>query len=165
VSVARFAPRALVLVALAALVAGCGKKGPPLPPLVRLPAAPAELVAERRASSVDVGLVTPGANTDGSRPADIERVDVYAFTGPAAVPDDRLFKEGVRVASLEVKRPRDPDEVVDADDPDEDVEPLEGPGADQGALVHVTEELDTEAMTPAPVSPVPTATEGPLLGP
>jgi hypothetical protein len=54
---------------------------------------------------------------------------------------------------------------VDADDPDEDVEPPEGPGADQGALVRVTEELDAEAMTPAPVSPAPTATEGPLLGP
>ena len=37
-----------------ALAAGCGKKGPPLPPLVRLPVAPADLSAERRGGIVDL---------------------------------------------------------------------------------------------------------------
>jgi hypothetical protein len=151
---------------MAASVGACGKKGPPLPPLIRLPAAPTDLVVERRGSSVEVALVTPGANTDGTRPADIERVDVYAFTGPVTVPDDNVFKEGERVASLEVKRPRDPDDTVDPDDPDEDLEPLEGPGADQGALVHLTEELDAGTMVPKGSSPsAPRSSDGPLLGP
>src|SRR6267378_4772577 len=52
----------------AALAAGCGKKGPPLPPLLKLPAPPADLTAERRGSKVDLQFTVPGANTDGSRP-------------------------------------------------------------------------------------------------
>ena len=40
--------RAGVVVFLAALAGACGKKGPPLPPLVKLPVAPTEFVAERR---------------------------------------------------------------------------------------------------------------------
>src|SRR5207245_6944164 len=56
---------------------GCGKKGPPLPPLVKVPAPPADFVAVRRGSEVDVQFIVPGANSDGTRPANVERVDVY----------------------------------------------------------------------------------------
>ena len=64
----------VVRAALAALiplvVVACGKKGPPLPPLVRLPAPP-DVQANRRGSSVELAVVVPGANADGSRPANI----------------------------------------------------------------------------------------------
>ena len=55
---------AAVLAAALASVA-CGKKGPPLPPLVRLPAPP-DLHANRRGSTVELALVVPGANADGT---------------------------------------------------------------------------------------------------
>src|SRR5207237_6098063 len=75
---------------------GCGKKGPPLPPLVKVPAPPADFVAVRRGSEVDVQFIVPGANSDGTRPANVERVDVYAFTGPAALPAEQGCKVGPR---------------------------------------------------------------------
>ena len=43
------------------VVTGCGKSGPPLPPLVRMPAAPANLVAERRGDTVDIEFSVPNA--------------------------------------------------------------------------------------------------------
>src|SRR5712671_3099263 len=75
------APVVVVLTA-AVLAAGCGKKGPPLPPLLKIPAPPADITAQRRGSKVDLQFTVPGANTDGTRPANVERVEVYALTGP-----------------------------------------------------------------------------------
>jgi hypothetical protein len=129
-----------------ALAAGCGKKGPPLPPLVRLPVAPAELSAERRGSAVDLHFVVPAANTDGSRPGDIERVDVYGFTGAATVTEADVIRYGALVASVAVKAPRDPDAAADADEPDADIEPPVGTGLDQGVVAHVFETLTAEAQ-------------------
>ena len=63
------------------------RKGPPLPPLVRMPAAPANFAAERRGEPRRCcSFTVPAANTDGTRPANIERVDVYALTSPAPRP-------------------------------------------------------------------------------
>ena len=53
------------------LCVACGKKGPPLPPLVKLPVAPLDLAAERRGSTVDLQFTVPSVNTDGSRPANV----------------------------------------------------------------------------------------------
>jgi hypothetical protein len=69
----------IVVIVFALGAAACGKKGPPLPPLVRLPVPP-EIRADRRGSTVELALVVPGANVDGTRPANISRVDVYALT-------------------------------------------------------------------------------------
>ena len=129
---------------VAALGAGCGKKGPPLPPLVRLPVAPAEIVAERRGPAVEIRFLVPNANTDGSRPANVERVDVYAVTGEAAFTDEELIERGERVGSVDVKAPVDPDDTVEADEPEEDAVPPEGPGLDQGAPGHVSETVEAE---------------------
>lgn len=132
--------------AVLAAAVGCGKKGPPLPPLVRLPAAPAEIGADRRGSAVDVRFVLPSANTDGSRPANIQRVDVYALDGTAAASEAEVLKSGTRIGSVDVKAPRDPNVTVDADEPDADVEPLEGPGVDQGASAHVRDLLTAASL-------------------
>ncbi|MGE3707964.1 MAG: hypothetical protein AB7I13_22030 [Vicinamibacterales bacterium] len=143
-------PRAAICVlVLAAAGTGCGKKGPPLPPLVRLPAAPAELKADRRGTAVEVGFVLPSANTDGSRPANIQRVDVYALTAAEPASDSAVMKAGTRIGSVDVKAPRDPNATIDADEPDSDLEPLEGPGLDQGAVAQVREFL-TAAMLEGP---------------
>ncbi len=139
--------------ALAAVVclvsAACGKKGPPLPPLVKLPAAPADFRAERRGDRVDLAFTVPAANTDNTRPANLARVDVYAITSGEPVPPEQIVKRGVRVASVPVKAPRDPDATIDEDEPAADLEPLEGTGLDQGAPARVAEALTAAAFEPA----------------
>lgn len=133
--------RAWGLVALLAVSGGCGKKGPPLPPLVRVPAAPGDLKAERRGDTVDVQFTVPAANADGSRPANIQRVDVFALDAAGASAEADVLKAGVRVATVDVKAPRNPNATIDADDPDSDMEPPEGPGLDQGAVTHLRDRL------------------------
>jgi predicted component of type VI protein secretion system len=133
----------------------CGKKGPPLPPLVKVPVAPSNVTAVRRAETVDLQLTVPSANTDSSRPANVARVEVYALTGPATVSEADVLKQGTKVATIAVKAPRDPDATFDPDDPDQfeaDVEPPEGAGLDQGTVAHVQ-----EALT-APAAPATSAT-------
>jgi hypothetical protein len=161
----------LIVVFVIALVSvACGKKGPPLPPLVRLPAPP-EIRADRRGSTVELALVVPGANVDGTRPANISRVDVYALTGSPSFTEEDLLKHGTRVASLDVKAPRDPDNTVEPEEPQEDVPPPEGAGLDQGAKTTVQDRLDAAALVPANLragtsrrseAPEP---DRPLLGP
>ena len=138
--------RAAILAGAIGVMTGCGKSGPPLPPLVKLPAAPANIVAERRGSTVDVQFTVPVANTDGTRPANVERVDVYAITASGAMTDDQIVKHGAKVGTVTVKAPRDPDQAVEPDDPDAIVEPPEGQGLDQGSVAHVAEELTREAI-------------------
>jgi hypothetical protein len=154
----------------------CGKKGPPLAPLVRIPAPPADFTAERRGSDVKMQFAVPTANTDGSKPANIERIDVYGFTGPAAVNDDQLLKLGTKVASLPVKAPRDPDATDECDEPDESPgEPdLESRGLDQGAIAQLEDPLTQAAFLSVELprgahkraAPADSAgVTGPLVGP
>jgi hypothetical protein len=164
-------------VLLTTIVVGCGKRGPPLPPLVRVPIPPANLTADRRGDEVDLEFTVPDANTDRTRPANIQRVDVYAITAPASVTDDQILKHGTKVASVDVKSPRDPNQTVEEDEPKEDMEPAVGAGLDQGAVAHVDEELTSEAFEPAELGkdrsdrPIGPPTDGneevsrPLLGP
>jgi len=135
------------LIASCFLVA-CGKKGPPLPPLIKIPAPPAELTAERRATTVDVQFIVPAANTDGTRPANVERVDVYAITGTRTLTDDQILKLGTKVGTVAVKAPRDPNVTTEPEQSDEEVDPPEGKGLDQGGLARVTEQLSDDALVP-----------------
>src|SRR5439155_10675769 len=95
---------------------GCGKKGPPLPPLVKLPAPPTDLAAERRGSTVDLQFTVPSVNTDGTRPANVASVDVYGVTGPATLTDVDVLKLGTKIGSVPVKAPKDPNETSDGDE-------------------------------------------------
>jgi hypothetical protein len=159
------------------LSVSCGKKGPPLPPLVKLPIAPENLTIGRRGDSIGLDFVVPSANTDGTRPANVSRAEVYAITAPqdavAPLTDQQLLKLATKVGGVDVKAPRDPDATADVDDPSDEVDPPEGPGLDQGAPGHVEESLTDEAMTPvaipkdknAPALPAGDNVERPLLGP
>ena len=142
---------ALWLLAALLVMTACGKKGPPLPPLVRLPQAPSELTATRRGDTVDLELNVPSVNTDGSRPANVTRVDVYAFSGPD-VKDEELFKADPKVGSVAVKAPKDPNEVVEEDEPDADMEPAEGAGLEQGAKASLEETLTDASLAPLVVA-------------
>ena len=146
------------MIVLVLVMSACGKKGPPLPRLVKLPVAPADLTVARRADTVDLQFTVPNANTDNTRPANVSRVDVYAFTGPAAVSDAEVLKQGTRVASVPVKAPRNPNVTFDPGDPDQseaDVDPPEGDGLDQGAVARVQERLMPDAAPAAAADAVP----------
>ena len=137
------------------VVTGCGKKGPPLPPLVKLPAPLADLSAVRRGDTIDLQFTVPSANTDGTHPANVARVDVYAITAPPAPPltDAQVLKLDTKVGSVAVKAPRDPNATSDPDEPDDDeeVDAPEGPGLDQGVVARVAESLAASSLIPIEV--------------
>jgi hypothetical protein len=74
--------------ALAALavLGGCGKKGPPQPPLRPLPARITDITARAVDARVDVSLLVPLQNADGTTPPVIDHVELYALAAPAASP-------------------------------------------------------------------------------
>ena len=133
---------------------GCGKKGAPLPPLVKLPVAPQNFIAERRGDVVDLQFTVPATNTDGTRPANVSRAEAYAVTLPAtATPltDDQLLKLAKKIGDVRVKAPRNPNLTADADDPSDEVEAPEGPGLEQGSLARFEEALTRELQSPVQV--------------
>jgi len=154
-----------------AFCVACGKKGPPLPPLIKLPVAPADLAVDLRGTTADVQFVVPGANTDNTRPANVERVDVYAVTSPDPVAPAEIVKRGTRVGTVAVKAPKDPDDTIDEDEPSVDMTPPEGKGLDQGAQARLTEKLEGPALSATPLNDrrkqkdAPAPDTGPLLGP
>jgi hypothetical protein len=128
---------------LAAATVACGKKGPPLPPLVLLPVPPADFAAVRRDTRVDLTFRIPNANTDQSTPADLARVDVFAWTVPGPVSADEVVQRGTRVATVAVNPPKDPDE------PEPETPAPRGPGLEQNEVARVS---DTLAPGAAPSS-------------
>jgi hypothetical protein len=138
---------------------------------VKLPAAPANLTAERRGDEVSVQFTVPASNTDNSKPANVERVDVYAYTGLPSVGDDDLLKHGTKVGSVPVKAPRDPNNTADEDEPADDVDAPEGKGLDQGAVGEVDDRLTAASRIPADVKTRAARTgrdqnaNAPLVGP
>jgi hypothetical protein len=123
-------------------VAACGKKGPPLPPLVRLPTPPTEFSVQRRGSSVAIQFGVPGGNTDGSTPADISRVEVYALTAPEAVTAAEIFQRGAPIGRVLVNPPPDPD--TPEGQPAKPSGPLPPDGIDQGAIARLGETLNPD---------------------
>ena len=135
---------------MAVVAAGCGKKGPPLAPLQRIPLAPLELSITRIERDVYARFKVPTANIDGAGPANIARVELYAITAdhrPEIKNPETLRKLSTLVGSEVVRKPAPP-----LPPPKEGQPPLPmpppGPGVDQGAIVMLHEALTTEAQTP-----------------
>ncbi len=154
----------------------CGKKGPPLAPLIKLPVAPADLAAARRGDTVDLSFTVPSVNTDGTRPANVAHAEVFAITAAVTVPplsDASVLKYGARVGRVEVKAPRNPNLTADEDDPSDEVDAPEGKGLDQGAPARLAEPLTRDMLKLVdvprdknlPPLPKQTIIDGPLLGP
>lgn len=98
----------LVIAGLIIVAPGCGKRGPPLPPLRPAPAAVGDLSVTRRADSVTVRFTPPAANQDGSEPLLLDHIDIYAVTlaADAAAPADVALRvETHRVARLAPAEP------------------------------------------------------------
>ena len=140
----RVRPAALgLLVALAA--AGCGKKGPPLAPFVRIPAGVEKIAASRLGNDVYVTLTVPTTNLDPSLPIDIARIDVYGYTGRVAPTPARWPELGTVVASIPVVPP-----PVDADN-----RPLPQLPTDEGAIagapVTIVDQLTADDLVQGPL--------------
>lgn len=150
--------RGLVVLSIVALVAatpGCGKKGPPVAPLRPVPAAVDALAARRLGSSTHLTFTVPDHNLDGSRPADLVRIDVYALTidRSGRQPDLTEFLERAAVvARIDVRPPASADTPPDAAPPDN--RPA------QGATVTVGEHLASEMVVPVTFAAKPGAPPG-----
>ena len=137
---------------LAALVTiACGKKGPPLPPFAKAPAAPAEATARRLGNQVEIRFTVPTVDLDGQRPAHLDRVEVWALTGQ--VTDPLLFRKyATLVGTVPVRRPPPPPPDVEEGKPaPPPPPPSTEPGLDQGEPALVVEELTADKLVPVVV--------------
>jgi hypothetical protein len=140
-----------------ALVAAtaCGKRGNPMPPLQRIPAAPRDLALTRIDEQVYLRFTVPTTNVDGAQPADVARVDVYAITLDrdqrvlSGLDPDEIRKLATLVASEQVRRPLLPPPSKEGDPPVSDL-PLP-PGLDQGAVAVIRETLTSDQRAPVTV--------------
>jgi hypothetical protein len=93
-----------VCILCGSLAGACGRKGPPLAPIVYVPRPVTELVAKRVEDEIVLQFKVPTANTNNSSPADLDRLEVYAHTGPLPAAADFL-KYGTLVHRIEIKQP------------------------------------------------------------
>ncbi|MGH9175398.1 MAG: hypothetical protein ACRD1H_13625 [Vicinamibacterales bacterium] len=129
---------------------GCGKRGNPLPPLQRIPAAPGDFAVTRIDNDVYAQFTAPTVNADGVGPAAVARVELYAITAerPPDIEDpDDLRRLSTLVGTEQVRRP-----LVPPPPPKEGMPPIPlpppGPGVDQGAVIVMREALTPEARVP-----------------
>ena len=132
----------IAALAVAGAVTGCGKKGPPLTPIVRVPAAVENLATRRVGDDVYVTFTVPKANIDASAPASIARVEVYAATALTPPTRARFLEIATLVGTVPVAPAADPA------NPGAVVEPDPKAGALQGTAVTVRDRLTPDAMRP-----------------
>jgi len=159
---------------LFAVMAGCGKKGPPLAPFPRVPALVTAVTPQRIGDDVYVSFTVPDTNADGHKPADIGEVDVYAVTSSIAPATEKQREVATLVATLPV-RPMLPEPPVPANGTPPPPIPLP-PGVDRGSAVAVKEpqtpetrvavELPVDRLIPKVAEPAGNDTPfGPLVAP
>jgi predicted small lipoprotein YifL len=144
----------LSLAALAVIGSSCGKKGPPLVPFAKAPAAPLEVTARRQGARVEIRFTVPNRDVDAQRPANIDRVEVWALTGPM-VAAPLMMKYGTLVATVPVRKPPPPPpEVEEGKPPPPPPPPSTEPGLEQGQVGVVVDELTPEELAAVTVPEV-----------
>ena len=139
------------MAALCVTVSACGKKGPPLAPLVPIPAAVESIEANRLGSDVYVSLTIPAENVDEHVPADLARVEIYGYTGRSAPPRARWVELSTLIAVVPVAPPplepgEEPQTARPADEPAN--APL------QGEQITVRDTLTPDELTQGRLPPV-----------
>ena len=130
---------------LAAAV-GCGKKGPPLAPFVRVPATVGSVTGQRIGGDVYLSFPVPSTNVDGEQPADIAALEVYAVTSTRPPSTEEQREVATLVASVPV-RPIMPELPVPENGSPPPPIPLP-PGVDRGTTAVVRETLASDAFVP-----------------
>jgi len=120
-----------------ALSAGCGKKGSPLPPLVRIPEAVTVLATRRAGADAYVTLRVPARNVDGSTPVAFAAVELLALTAERPPARAVFLERGRPVATIAV-----------AATPPSTQSPAAGVGASPGDEVTVRETLTDDMFVP-----------------
>ena len=149
--------RRLCRVAAAALACGllaaCGKKGPPLPPLRYVPGPATDIRAIRTGNEVRLQLVLPTRNAQGEGPVALDRVEIFAATvapNSPNPPNRDLLTPKFLVGTLEVKPPAAEGEP--APGAAEDLRPA--PGATATFVEALSDEkLQPQITTSAPAIP------------
>jgi hypothetical protein len=133
-------------------LAACGKKGPPLAPLIRLPAQVAELSAVRVADEVFLTLRVPSTNVGGDAPGDVGAVEIFAATADRepAIDERGPAPPWAPVLRVPVRRPVVAPPPPAAGEPPPPPLPVE-PGLDQGQQVTLREQLTPERLVAAPL--------------
>jgi hypothetical protein len=153
----RRAQAALILLVAGLLPSACGKKGPPLAPVVKTPVALSDFAARRSGDTVYLRFTVPVSNTDSTKPADLSRIEVYAYTAVNEI-EGLDVRDLTLVSEVRVRRPPDPDEDRDAREQPaatkkpKQAKPLD-PGVDQGSIVTITDVLTPKSMA---LTPIPT---------
>lgn len=135
------------LLAASVVASACGKKGPPLAPIVHIPSAVEQVEVRRQGNDVSLTVTVPSKNIDGSAPVDIGRIEIYGYTGNTAPPRARFFEVGTLVGTITV-----PEQKPDAP-------PIEAPPPGTpvpGGKTTIHESLTPEALvaTPIPAAPI-----------
>jgi hypothetical protein len=116
------------LAVLFVAAAGCGKKGPPLPPLNLVPDRPPRIEARVAADTVYLTLTVPTRNATGQGPLALDHLEVYAVTVDKDVPPPAnrdVLTNAHLIARIPVRPPADPD-AAEAETPAEDARPAPG---------------------------------------
>ena len=137
--------RRILLLALIAASAACGKKGPPMAPFSRLPGLITSVTPQRVGDDVYLTFTVPSTNADGQKPATIGAIEMYAVTSEIAPANEKQRALATLIATVPV-RPILPEPPVPANGSAPPSIPLP-PGVDQGAAVSVKETLTAEART------------------
>jgi hypothetical protein len=173
------AARVATVLCLAAAAVACGKKGPPLPPIVHIPAAVDQLTTRRVGNDVLITMTVPAANIDNTKPADIAKIDLYAYTGTTQPPRAQFLNASTHVATIPVQppppeeteaakkanistrtrkqseKPKAPGQPPPASSPQPSTS-SDGAEAVQGAAVTVRDHLTPEALIAQPLPAPPT---------
>ena len=119
-------------------------------PFVRVPVAIESLAPRRVGDDVYVSFTVPAANIDGSTPASIARVELYAATALTPPTRARFLEIATRVDTVPVAPAADP-----ADAGAVMPEPDPKAGALQGTAVTLRDRITPEAMVPRELTVLP----------
>jgi hypothetical protein len=144
----------VVLIGIAILIqVACGKKGPPEAPFVRVPSPMTDLRVQRIGDEVVISFTLPIRNQDGTQPADLERVDIYAMTVQPHLPADRTLdleefeEDATLVTSIEVAPPPEPGQAEESPESPEEPPPVD-PRPLQGFPVTFSEAITADLLIP-----------------
>jgi hypothetical protein len=168
--------RAAGLICAVIVASACGKKGPPLAPLVRVPALVTTVTPLRIDNDVYLTFTVPDTNADGKKPADISEVDVYAVTSERPPANEKQREVASLIATVPVHPILPPPPPLPNGSAPPPV-PLP-PGVDRGTAISVRETLTADARVAvelpvdvpritivAPAAEEPVEFIGPLVAP
>ncbi len=137
------APAIAVVLAAAAVLGGCGRRGDPLPPVLRIAARVDDLTVSQRDADAVLRFTVPSLTTAGGPLPDLESIEVWRAVLPVALepkdtsPRGRTSRVQLLIARGAVRVLLDAGEVADREQGGvlELTDPLEDVAAAQGEVV------------------------------